>query len=486
MRSLERRARLDRHLHLRDHGARVEPLVDVVDGDAGRVDAGSKRVGDRVRAGEGGQERRMDVDDALREAVEERLRQQMHVPGEDDELDAVLLEPGCEHEVALGPVGVAVERERRGRDAGLARADERVRVAPVRRDRRDRQPRVEQRLQVGAVAADEHADHAIRPITVSPGAGSATTAHQPIPRLKTRRSSSSSTCRASQSKTGRRGHASQSIDRRAPVREHALEVAEDAAAGHVHECLRAPAQRSRRRPGRGAWARAGRRRRSPRPRARDATSVKPFACRPADAKPTTASPASIVEPSIRSRRSTTPTQVPAKSSSPARVDAGQLGGLAADERDARGATDLGRAVDQLGDFFELDRVRGDVVEQHQRIRAAGGDVVDAVRGQVGAAVAQPPARAGEDELRADAVGRGGEEAALVERVQAREGAEARGARRLDGSAEALDDRAGGRQRDTRGVVAVGLASQRMEHTTGSGRGPSGHVPGTVPGTWPTG
>ena len=38
--------------------------------------------------------------------------------------------------------------------------------------------------------------------------------------------------------------------------------------------------------------------------------------------------------------------------------------------------------------------------------------------------------------------------------------------RLDGGAQPLDDRAGGRERDTRGVVAVGLAPQRMEYTTG--------------------
>ena len=62
-----------------------------------------------------------------------------------------------------------------------------------------------------------------------------------------------------------------------------------------------------------------------------------------------------------------------------------------------------------------------------------------------------------------------------------EGAEAGRARRLDGGAQALDDRAGGRQRDTRGVVAVGLAPQRMEHTTGSGRGRPAMSQGQSPG-----
>ena len=53
------------------------------------------------------------------------------------------------------------------------------------------------------------------------------------------------------------------------------------------------------------------------------------------------------------------------------VDAGQLGRLAADERDACLAADLGGAVDELGDLLEVDLVRRDVVEQHQRLGAAG-------------------------------------------------------------------------------------------------------------------
>ena len=52
---------------------------------------------------------------------------------------------------------------------------------------------VEQGLEVGPLAGDEDTDQRILPITVSPGAGSATTAHQPMPRLNTRRSSSSGT-----------------------------------------------------------------------------------------------------------------------------------------------------------------------------------------------------------------------------------------------------------------------------------------------------
>jgi len=56
----------------------------------------------------------VDVHDPLRKPVEERLRQQVHVPREDDQLHLVLLEPGRHHEISLLAVRVAVEAERLG------------------------------------------------------------------------------------------------------------------------------------------------------------------------------------------------------------------------------------------------------------------------------------------------------------------------------------------------------------------------------------
>ena len=122
------------------------------------------------------------------------------------------------------------------------------------------------------------------------------------------------------------------------------------------------------------------------------------------------------------------------------VDPGKLCGLAADERDSGVAADLRRALDELGHLLEVDPVRGDVVEEEERIGAARQDVVDAVRGEVGAAVAERAAGAREDQLRADRVRRGGQQAGLVERVQPGEGAEAGRAGGLDSRAEPLDDR----------------------------------------------
>src|SRR5581483_3559659 len=102
-----------------------------------------------------------------------------------------------------GGKGACIDTRRGG-------AVERARLRVVRSDRGDRQAGVDQRLQVRAFAGDEDADHATSPITSSPGSAAATIAQKPMPRLKTRRSSSSSTWRASHSKTGGRGQDSQS------------------------------------------------------------------------------------------------------------------------------------------------------------------------------------------------------------------------------------------------------------------------------------
>ena len=77
---------------------------------------------------------------------------------------------------------------------------------------------------------------------------------------------------------------------------------------------------------------------------------------------------------------------------------------------------------------------GDVVEQEERLGAGREHVVDAVRGEVAARVAQPARAAREHELRADAVGGGREQAPLVERVEPGEGAERPRAGRVDSTA----------------------------------------------------
>ena len=172
-------------------------------------------------------------------------REQVHVAGADDQLDAAALEPVGHRRVPRRPVGVVVELEDGRLDAGRLGALERPHAGPVRGDRDDREARVEQRLQVRPGAGDEHADHPNRtpspgstaPITSpSPASPAGTTAQKPIPQLKTRSSSSSSTpCSASQSKTGGRSQACGSIRAPSPSGRTRARLPRDPAAGHVGE-----------------------------------------------------------------------------------------------------------------------------------------------------------------------------------------------------------------------------------------------------------
>jgi hypothetical protein len=51
----------DQHLSLRDCRAAVDALIDKVHGDAGNLDPRLKRLTDRIKPGEGGKKRRVDV-----------------------------------------------------------------------------------------------------------------------------------------------------------------------------------------------------------------------------------------------------------------------------------------------------------------------------------------------------------------------------------------------------------------------------------------
>ena len=93
--------------------------------------------------------------------------------------------------------------------------------------------------------------------------------------------------------------------------------------------------------------------------------MKPFAWIPAEGKPRTTSPGRQREPSITSVGVDDPDARAGEVELLLAVDAGQLGGLAADERAAGLATDGGGAVDELRDLLEIDPVRGDVVEQEE-------------------------------------------------------------------------------------------------------------------------
>src|SRR5262249_41756561 len=127
---------------------------------------------------------------------------------------------------------------------------------------------------------------------------------------------------------------------------------------------------------------------------------------------------------------------------------------AADQQTARRAADLGGALDELRDLLELDALARDVVEEEERLGPGAEDVVDAVGGEIHAAPAELAGAALEDELRARAVGRGGEQARVVGGIDAAEVPEVGGARRLDGRPEPLDDGVGRREGHAGGRVRL--------------------------------
>ena len=151
--AVDRRRHVDRRLQ--QDRAGVDPLVDEVDGDAGDLHAVVERVARSRRAREGGQQRRVDVDDAIGEAREEAGAQQRHVARR----ARPARRPAPASQSAIASVARRAVRDtrragRRARHAGRRRAFQRRRLGLVGRHRDDRRPRamdaVEQHLEVRA------------------------------------------------------------------------------------------------------------------------------------------------------------------------------------------------------------------------------------------------------------------------------------------------------------------------------------------------
>ena len=90
---------------LQDDDAVVDGLVDEVDGTACDFGSVVERLGLRFEAGEGGQQRWVDVEDTVREDGDEGRRDDAHVAGEADEVDVMLMETGDHFGVAPGGRG---------------------------------------------------------------------------------------------------------------------------------------------------------------------------------------------------------------------------------------------------------------------------------------------------------------------------------------------------------------------------------------------
>ena len=122
-----------------DDGAAVERRVDQVDRHPGHAGARRERVADRVRSGKARQQRRMHVENPLRERVAERRADDAHEARQDDRIGAHGQERLCQRglrRLALGRVTCGEARQERGLEPRLPRPVER-RAGPVGEDEHD-------------------------------------------------------------------------------------------------------------------------------------------------------------------------------------------------------------------------------------------------------------------------------------------------------------------------------------------------------------
>src|SRR5215213_10661423 len=169
---------------LQEDRAAVHALVHEVDRHAGDLYAVLDGLLDRAEAREGGQERRVDVHDPPGEAADEGRREELHEPGQDDQLDAPLLEPVRERLVAPRAVGLLGQREDRGLDMRLLGPFEPTRLRAARHNAYDLDPvapvdALEQRLEIRALPRDQDCDPKAHAATRSTGYGPSVVSSRP-------------------------------------------------------------------------------------------------------------------------------------------------------------------------------------------------------------------------------------------------------------------------------------------------------------------
>ncbi len=117
---------------LEDQGPGIDAAVDEVDAHSEQTGAVGQRLLDGAQAGEGGQERRVDVDHGVREAVEEARTEELHIAGEHDQTGPAVEQPAGHPLVSFGAVLAGPDRKRLPSDAGALGPAQGLRVGAVR------------------------------------------------------------------------------------------------------------------------------------------------------------------------------------------------------------------------------------------------------------------------------------------------------------------------------------------------------------------
>jgi hypothetical protein len=134
-----------------------------VDGDAHDRDAVFDRLLDGPEARKRGQQGGVDVHDAPGETANEGTPEQVHEAGEHDQVYRLLLEPVAEREVARVAVRMVDQRVDSRLHPGVPRTLQTGRALAARGDTHHLDPfasvhRIQNRLEVGALSGDKHAD----------------------------------------------------------------------------------------------------------------------------------------------------------------------------------------------------------------------------------------------------------------------------------------------------------------------------------------
>ena len=104
----------DGNAALEDDNAVIQVLVDEVDGAAGEFAAVVEGLQLGFEAGEGWQQRGVDVEDPVGEGGDELGRKQAHVARKDDQVYPVLAQAGCDVGIVLSTFATFGDKERYG------------------------------------------------------------------------------------------------------------------------------------------------------------------------------------------------------------------------------------------------------------------------------------------------------------------------------------------------------------------------------------
>ncbi len=156
-----------RHGGLKHDWAAIELRRHQMHGRAAHAHAVLQRLPLRVEPRKRGQQRRVNVEDAIRERLEQRRADAPHETGETDEADIAIVQEPDDHAIVIVASGVITRPEIHGFDPGRPRARKTVGFRPIGDHNRDRRVefragrRIDDRLEVAAAPGDENGEPAV-------------------------------------------------------------------------------------------------------------------------------------------------------------------------------------------------------------------------------------------------------------------------------------------------------------------------------------